>query len=155
MPEDFHGAKVALFLGDQLLVSLRDDFEGLPFPGQWDLPGGGRETSEDPWQTVSRETDEEVGLDLAPARRLWQVRTPAAQPGRMLWFFVAWLEPEAVRRVLFGDEGQAWALMAPERVLALDKLVAHHRPRLEHYHDLAGGWGRPVAAEHWDRWDTG
>lgn len=39
----FGGAKIALYLGDRLIVILRDDHEWLPFAVCWDLPGGGRE----------------------------------------------------------------------------------------------------------------
>ena len=37
----FHGAKLAVFLGEKLAVILRDDYPGSPFAGYWDLPGGG------------------------------------------------------------------------------------------------------------------
>ena len=36
----FSGAKLALFLGPDLLVILRDDRPDIPWPGRWDLPGG-------------------------------------------------------------------------------------------------------------------
>ena len=40
---DFSGAKIVLKCEDRLLTYLRDDKPGIPFPGIWDLPGGGRE----------------------------------------------------------------------------------------------------------------
>ena len=43
---DFVGAKVALLCGDRILTYQRDTRPGLPWPGLWDLPGGGREMSE-------------------------------------------------------------------------------------------------------------
>ena len=43
----FSGAKLALFLGADLLVIRRDMRPDIPFPGHWDLPGGGREGEEE------------------------------------------------------------------------------------------------------------
>lgn len=37
----FAGAKLALYLGDDLAVILRDETPGLTFAGHWDFPGGG------------------------------------------------------------------------------------------------------------------
>ena len=58
----FHGAKLALFLGADIVSILRDDIEQIPFPDYWDLPGGGREGSELPVECALRETHEEVGV---------------------------------------------------------------------------------------------
>ena len=44
----FIGAKLALFIGADLLTILRDDRPDIPFPGHWDFPGGGREGGESP-----------------------------------------------------------------------------------------------------------
>ena len=37
---DFSGTKIALFIGDRLLVMRRDDRPDIPYPGYLDLPGG-------------------------------------------------------------------------------------------------------------------
>jgi len=62
MVAHFNGAKVALFIGDRLLITLRDDRPDIPFPNMWDFPGGGREGEETPFETMARETFEEVAL---------------------------------------------------------------------------------------------
>ena len=54
----FEGAKIALYLGDRLVVIQRDDRPDIPFPGFWDLPGGGREAGETPFECVRRECGE-------------------------------------------------------------------------------------------------
>ncbi|BFO09017.1 hypothetical protein GGER_15270 [Serratia rubidaea] len=41
--QDFGGAKIALLHQGQVLVYRRDCRDDIPWPGQWDLPGGGRE----------------------------------------------------------------------------------------------------------------
>ena len=55
-----------IFVNDQnkVLLFLRDDKPGLPFPGTWDIPGGHVEESETPDQCIKREMHEEIGLEL-------------------------------------------------------------------------------------------
>jgi 8-oxo-dGTP diphosphatase len=67
----FSGAKLALFLGQKIVVILRDDKPDIPYPGHWDLPGGGREQEESPEVCALRETEEEIGLQLAPSDLVW------------------------------------------------------------------------------------
>jgi len=54
MEDDFIGSKLALMIGDRILVILRDDFAHITFPNVWDFPGGGREAGETPLQTMHR-----------------------------------------------------------------------------------------------------
>ena len=56
---DFTGCKIALFCGDSLLTILRDDKASIPWPNMWELPGGGREGDESPFECVAREVYEE------------------------------------------------------------------------------------------------
>jgi 8-oxo-dGTP diphosphatase len=107
---DFDGAKVALFLGDRLIVIRRDDFPHISYPDMWDFPGGGRDPGETPFQTVARETREEVGLILPPAAVIWQYRARRASDGLVIWCFVARLPATAEADVVFGDEGQCWRM---------------------------------------------
>ena len=107
--DDWVGAKGALLLGDRLLITLRDDFDWIPWPGHWDFVGGEREPGETPRETLVREAREEVGLDLAGADWLWEARFPSfANPARGSWFFVLRLPAEAEGRIVFGDEGQGF-----------------------------------------------
>lgn len=131
----FHGAKVALFIGDALVCILRDDIPGIPFPGHWDFPGGGREPGETPYETAARETCEELGLDLQRAEILWQLETYAAHVDAQVHFFVAQLPEGAEAGIRFGDEGQCWRLMAVPDILALPDLVPSLRARLTRFLD--------------------
>lgn len=134
MPEDFHGAKVALFVGDKLLVVQRDDLDTIPWPNHWDFPGGGREGQETPQQTVIRETKEEVGLTITPPDFLWDASYMRA-PGSVacVWFFVAKLPKDFVDHVRLGDEGQAWALMTPSEYMMHPLRIPHFADRLVDY----------------------
>ncbi|WP_458792267.1 NUDIX domain-containing protein [Yoonia sp. MH D7] len=117
MDDDFTGAKAALFIGGELLITLRDDFAHIPFPNLWDFPGGGREAGETPLQTMRREVMEEVGLVVPDASLVWRRKYERN------WFFVAVLPVGAEREIVFGDEGQGWRLVDLEAFFALTDVV--------------------------------
>ncbi len=127
----FHGAKGAILFGDMLLVTLRDDLPGIPWPGCWDLPGGGREGREMPRETLVREVREEVALDVGPAEWLWERSFPSGtHPGETSWFFVLRMPHAAVRGIVMRDEGQGWCLMAPVRFTAMAGAVPFLQDRV-------------------------
>ena len=63
---DFSGAKIAVITGTRILTYKRDNIPTIPFPGLWDLPGGGREGGEGPLDCALRELEEEFALQLRP-----------------------------------------------------------------------------------------
>lgn len=106
------GAKLALVAGGRILTYLRDDFAHIPWPGCWDLPGGGREGDETGEDCVLRELQEEFGLVLAADRLIWRREMPAMlDAGRASWFFAGVLHPEEIELIRFGEEGQHWRMM--------------------------------------------
>lgn len=123
---DFGGAKMALFLGDALAVIQRDDRPGLPFPGHWDLPGGGREGRESPFECVRRECVEELGLKIERHHVTWHRSFETVDGAN--WFFVAHLPKIAADRVVFGSEGQRWTLMQVQEYLSHALTI----PRFQH-----------------------
>ncbi|MDX2484452.1 MAG: NUDIX hydrolase [Pseudodonghicola sp.] len=127
----FSGAKLALFLGPDLLVIQRDDRPDIPWPGHWDLPGGGREGIETPVDCALRETREEVDLTLSPDQITWS-RSYLRPHGRV-WFFVAHLPAARVADVRLGDEGQDWCLMAPRTYCRHPLAVPHFAETLALY----------------------
>jgi 8-oxo-dGTP diphosphatase len=52
----------------ELLLYLRDNKPGIPFPGHWDLIGGHVEEGETPEQALIREVKEELGIELLDYR---------------------------------------------------------------------------------------
>lgn len=116
----FDGAKVALFVGDRLVLIRRDDDPSIPYPGLWDFPGGGREGAETPRETAIRETREEVGADLSRAEWLHEGGF-SSRIGTPIVFFVARLPAGTPLRL--GDEGTALRLARPEEALALPDLI--------------------------------
>jgi 8-oxo-dGTP diphosphatase len=59
-------AQVLLFDQDRkLLIYLRDDKPGIPFPNHWDFFGGHVEEEETPEGAMVREVKEELGIELS------------------------------------------------------------------------------------------
>lgn len=109
---DFVGAKAALIWQGRILTYQRDLKAGLPWPGLWDLPGGGREGNESAPQCLLREVKEEFGLSLAPSCLIWNAVFPAmGNPAQSAVFFAGHLTTEQVCAIRFGDEGQGWEMM--------------------------------------------
>ncbi|WP_306113008.1 MULTISPECIES: NUDIX hydrolase [unclassified Roseovarius] len=132
----FHGAKLALFIGDDLAVILRDERRDIPWPGHWDLPGGGREGQESPEACALRELREELGLQLAVCD-LHYARA-YHRDGHVFWFFVARMPAVLVDDVIFGAEGQLWKLMPAAEYLSHTKAVPQFQTRLRDYLDICG-----------------
>lgn len=128
---EFVASKTVLFIGEHLLVILRDDRPDIPFPGYWDFPGGGREGAETPEQCLIRETEEEAGLRLRAADLVWR-RKYETELG-YAWFFAAHLPAAAAALIRLGDEGQRWDLMTPDAFCAHPKAVPQFKDRLMDY----------------------
>lgn len=131
MGMEFSGAKVAVFLGSQLLVIRRDMKPEIPFPGYWDLPGGGRENGETPEECALREAYEEVGLELKAEQLVWSAISQ--RPEGQSWFFVAHLPVGRIRDIRFGDEGQGWDVMRPEEYCSNAMAIPHFAKHLSTY----------------------
>lgn len=132
----FNGSKLILFLGARLFVIRRDDFEGLPWPGYLDLPGGERDGLESGVACILRETFEETGLLLREEDLVWCQFYTAPERA---WYFAAHLPQAAEQDVVFGDEGQGWMLMPPEEFATSDEAVPHFRDRVGDYLNVRAG----------------
>jgi 8-oxo-dGTP diphosphatase len=126
--QPFGGAKLALYLGEQLAVILRDDKPGLIFADHWDFPGGGREGGETPLECALRECREELGLNVPQSSILWGRKFYEGSEAK--WFFVAQLPERVAVDVIFGDEGQEWRLMDENIFLKHPKAVPAFQERL-------------------------
>jgi|TARA_R110001606_G_scaffold299219_2_gene447003 8-oxo-dGTP diphosphatase len=123
---DFHGAKVACFIDDHILVYRRDNKPDIPFPDMLDLPGGGRENGESGAECVARETFEEFGISIAIDRFEPVQSYPNWRgSGHVALFFVCRLSPDMLDDIIFGDEGQGWTTMPVTEFLASDQAVPH------------------------------
>ena len=131
---DFTGCKIALFCGNKLLTILRDDKPTIPWPNLWELPGGGREGDESPFECVAREVHEELGIHLTEDCLLWcKVYPSMLFEGRQSVFMVGQLSQEQFDNITFGDEGQAYKLMPIEEFLNSKQAVPQLQRRLRDY----------------------
>jgi 8-oxo-dGTP diphosphatase len=134
----FAGAKLALIRDGYVLTYLRDDREGLAFPGQWDLPGGGREGNESVEGCVLRELLEEFGLILPRDRLIWRQDYRSDHlGGQRVAFFGGTVTKDEIEAIAFGDEGQFWEMMAIDAFLADGRAIVHLQDRLRDF--LAAG----------------
>jgi 8-oxo-dGTP diphosphatase len=130
----FSGAKIAVICEGHLLTYLRDDTPAIPWPGLWDLPGGGREGDETPEQCALRETHEEFGLTLDPGWIVWKRVYPGqGVNGLDTWFFVAEVPTGTFEQVVFGDEGQRWEIKAVSAFLDMDQAIPRLQQRLREF----------------------
>lgn len=123
----WRGAKLVLTCGDQLLVLRRDDIPTIPWPGCWDLPGGGAEPGETPVECALRELREETGLVLDPARLTGGPRPLPHRPGRTGWYYRAEITPAEAASVRLGDEGSELRLMRVAEFITHPLAVPHFR----------------------------
>ena len=131
---DFTGCKIALFCEDKLLTILRDDKASIPWPNMWELPGGGREGDESPFECVAREVYEELGIHLTEDCLLWSKVYPSMLfAAKQSVFLVGQLSQDQFDSITFGDEGQGYQLMNVEEFLSSDKVVPQLQDRVRDY----------------------
>ncbi|MDU1465683.1 MAG: NUDIX hydrolase [Streptococcus mitis] len=131
---DFQGCKIALICGDKVLTILRDDKDDIPCPNMWELPGGGREGNESPFECAAREVYEELGIHLDEDCLLWSKIYPSVIfKDKQSVFMVGQLRQEQFDNITFGDEGQDYKLMSIEEFLSSDKVVPQLQERLKDY----------------------
>jgi len=131
---DFTGCKIALFCDDRILTILRDDKSNIPYPNMWELPGGGCEGNESPFECAAREVFEELGIHLSKDCLLWGKVYPSMLfAGKESVFLVGKLTQEQFDKITFGDEGQGYKLMSIEEFLGSDKVVPQLQGRVRDY----------------------
>ncbi len=123
------GAKGLVFIGQQILV-YRRDHNTTVYPGHLDLPGGGLEPNETPFEGFRREVKEEFGLGVKPEDIVYYRRyTSSVSEGKFAYFPVAKLPESAATKIKFGQEGLEYSLMS------LDEFIDHPEawPRLRDF----------------------
>jgi 8-oxo-dGTP diphosphatase len=130
---NFHVVKVALLVGDKLLLHLRDNKPGLFNANMWDFPGGGREETETPTECAQREIKEELGVELSEDAIIWQKEYPAQKdPNQRAYFMVATIE-EGVMESITLAEGQEWKLFSQEQFFADSQVIEALKMRFHDY----------------------
>ena len=131
---EFSGCKIALLCDDKLLTILRDDISTIPWPNMWELPGGGREDEETPFECVQREVFEELGLKLEEAEIAWAKEYQGMlDPDKTSIFMVGAITQEEFACIIFGDEGQTYQMMDVSQFLSDKKVIPQLQARLRVY----------------------
>ncbi|MBS5753751.1 MAG: NUDIX hydrolase [Streptococcus parasanguinis] len=131
---DFTGCKIALICDGQILTILRDDKEGIPWPNMWELPGGGREGDETPFECVAREVYEELSIQLSKEDIVWSWIYPSMlDENKNSVFLVGQLTKEQFDSIVFGDEGQSYKLVSIEEFLTSDRVIPQLQERVRGY----------------------
>ena len=131
---DFTGCKIALICDGRILTILRDDKPTIPWPNLWELPGGGREGDESPFECVSREVYEELSIQLLKDDIVWSWIYPSMlDENKNSVFLVGKLTQEQFDSIVFGDEGQGYKLVSFEEFLTSDRVVPQLQERVRDY----------------------
>ncbi|MBN2959300.1 MAG: NUDIX hydrolase [Streptococcus gordonii] len=131
---EFSGCKIALICDDKLLTILRDDKASIPYPNMWELPGGGREGEETPFECVQREVFEELSLKLEETDIVWAKDYQGMlDPDKTSIFMVGTITQEDFAGIVFGDEGQAYQMMDVNQFLSDKKVIPQLQDRLSDY----------------------
>ncbi|MEZ7559439.1 NUDIX hydrolase [Streptococcus sp. 27098_8_66] len=131
---EFTGCKIALICDGQILTILRDDKEDIPWPNMWELPGGGREGNETPFECVAREVYEELNIQLSKDDVIWSRLYPSMlDENKKSVFLVGKLTQEQFESIIFGDEGQGYKLVSFEEFLTSDRVVPQLQERVRDY----------------------
>jgi 8-oxo-dGTP diphosphatase len=114
------GSKGLVYVGDKILVYRRDD-KAPTFPLTIDLPGGGPEKDETPFETFQREIKEEFNLVIKPEDVVYHRRYPSIlSKGKFGHFVVVKLPESEAKNIVFGDEGLEYMLMTLDEFIELD-----------------------------------
>lgn len=70
---NFGAGIILINSNNEVLLLLRDDKSEIPYPNQWDIPGGKIEEGETPDVTIKREMAEELGLKSLSDFRLFKI----------------------------------------------------------------------------------
>lgn len=112
------GSKGLVFVGDKIIVYRRDHNTAV-HPGEIDLPGGGREGQETPFETFQREVQEEFALAIARQDVVYgKGYVSKLDPSKHGYFIVVKLPASMESQIVLGDEGLECQLMTVEEYLA-------------------------------------
>jgi len=103
----------------EVLLCLRDDKAGIPFPNCWDLFGGGVEPDETPQECIVREMKEELDLTIAEPR-LYKI---THFDDRIEYTFFQTASRDLVDRPQYEGKGKKWFSKAEIQSLPLEAIA--------------------------------
>lgn len=134
LPGEYAGTKGLILFGGALVLAYVRDDNTESFPGFLDLPGGGREEGETPFQTYQREVKEEFGLDIEPQDVIFHTSYPSMlDPSIAGHFIVARQSLGSIRQIEFGNEGKSYQIMALNSLLDDERLIPFLKGKVEFF----------------------
>ena len=116
----------------EVLLFLRDDKEGLPYPNSWDLIGGTADRGESVKEALVREVKEEAGHDVQEYT-FFKKYVVLEEDGSSSEKFVFYsITDKVFEDFILGDEGQKLQFFLLEDALKL-KLASSHKDILKDY----------------------
>ncbi|WP_433788698.1 NUDIX domain-containing protein [Actinoplanes sp. CA-252034] len=131
LPRNITGAGVILHDEHGRFLLVRPSYRA----DTWEIPGGGLDEGENPWQAARREVEEETGLRLTHGRLLavdWVPAQPDGRPALANFLFDGGRitqEHAEQHLILQADELTEWRLAAPHQ---WDELMSPHMARRLH-----------------------
>ena len=107
-----HTVKAVIYSDDKFLLQLRDQKQGIFYPGVWGLFGGSVDDGEKPIDALKRELIEEIGLEVKNAKLLFSWNHD--KYNSILHFFLVPLTVELEKLCL--NEGQRMDLFSIEQI---------------------------------------
>ena len=127
------GSKGLVFIGNKVLVYRRDNNTKL-YPLYIDLPGGGLEPNETPFETFEREVYEEFGLKIHKEDITYVKKYPGVtDTSKYAYFPVAKLPEEAEKKIKFGNEGLEYMVLELDDYFGREDLCPILRERSLEY----------------------
>ena len=129
---EFSGAKGLVFVEDKILVYRRDNKTNIS-PGCLDLPGGGREKDESPFETFKREVMEEFGIVIKREDIIASFRQNSLLNIGTKTFFIVAKTKFNEKDIVFGNEGSEWMLMTVEEFINRPDGIEKQQNRVREY----------------------
>jgi 8-oxo-dGTP diphosphatase len=130
---DFNGAKGFIFIGENILVYRRDT-NTKNYPLMLDLPGGGKEGDETPFETFTREVKEEFGIQVKRENVVYsKPHQSIIEPWKYSYFIIAKLPQDFENKIVFGDEGVEYLILTVKDYLRREDVIERHQVRLREY----------------------
>jgi 8-oxo-dGTP diphosphatase len=132
---NFHGAKGLVFIDEKILVYRRDG-RTSSFPFYIDLPGGGREQNESPFETFRREVGEEFGIAIKPEDVIYSKQYMSViDPNMEAYFLVTKPLNITFQDVIPSYEVPKPILMDIKEYMALADAIPRHVHKVREYLD--------------------
>jgi len=107
------------------LLQLRDNKEGIFYPGHWGLFGGGVESGEEPVNAIRREIKEELGIeidDVVYITRFDFDLTPMNLGKFYRIFFKVQIPSTMIKQLKLG-EGEALGFFSRKEILSMSSVI--------------------------------